>query len=196
MPVTGTYNTAEIVKGPIKMYVNVPLPADNAVLALTSGVPASGLVVGLTVGGAKVSFTYSETSEEADETTTPFNKIISAETLSLEAEIYQIEDMTRLAWLAPTGAYFINAGATEGLKFGGATTIPSGAKPSVLAVGPLTSDPTKYLAVQFFSAINTAGIAFDWTRKKSSSIPIKLEAQAVTTRTAGNQAGIIWKTLA
>lgn len=196
MAITGTYNTNEIVRGPLKMYVNVPLPADNAVLALTAGVPASGLVLGLTVGGAKINFTYTESAEEADEVATPFNKIISAETLSIEGEIYQIEEMTRLAWLAPNGGYFLNVGATEGLKFGGLTAIPSGAKPSVLAVGPLTSDPAKFLAVQIFSAINTAGLAFDWTRKKSSSIPIKLEAQAVTTRTAGNQSAIIWKTLA
>lgn len=196
MAVTGSFNTAEIVRGPLKIYLNAPLPADNAVLALTAGVPASGLLLGLTVGGAKVNFTYTESSEEADEVATPFNKIITAETLALEAEMFQIEDMTRMAWLSPNGAYFINAGATEGLKFGGATSIPSGAKPSVLAVGPLTSDPTKFLAVQLFSAINTAGLAFDWTRKKSSSIPVKLEAQAVTTRTAGNQSALIWKTLA
>ncbi len=196
MAITGSFNTAEIVRGPLTIYLNAPLPADNAVLSLTAGVPASGLKLGLTVGGAKINFTYSESSEEADEVATPFNKIISAESLSIEAEMYQIEDMTRLAWLTPNGTYFINAGATEGLKFGGITAIPSGAKPSVLAVGPLTSDPTKYLAVQLFSAINTSGLAFDWTRKKSSSIPVKLEAQAVTTRTAGNQSAIIWKTLA
>lgn len=196
MPITGTLNTAEIVRGPLAIYLNVPIPADGAFLALTAGVPASGLKLGLTVGGAKITFGYSEASEEADETAIPFNKIISAETITLEAEIYQIEEMTRLGWLSPTGTYILNAGATEGLKFGGTTGIPAGAKPSVLAVGPLTSDPTKFLAVQLFSAINTAGIGFSWTRKKSSSIGIKLEAQAVTTRTAGNQAGCLWKTLA
>lgn len=196
MAVTGSQTTSEIIRGPLAMYLNVPLPADGAVLALTAGVPASGLKLGLTVGGAKVTFGYSQTQEEADETTTPFNVIINAETITLEAEIYQIEEMTRLAWLAPNGTYFLNAGASEGLKYGGTTAIPSGAKPSVLAVGPLTSDPTKYLAVEIFSAINTAGLAWDWTRKKSSSIPIKLEGQAVTTRTAGNQTGVIWKTLA
>lgn len=196
MPVTGTYNTNELVKGPVKIYLDAPLAADGAVVALTAGVPSTGLVAGLTVGGPKVTIGYTESSEDADEVTAPFNKIISAESILVEFEMFQLEDMPRMAKLAPTGTYFLNAAVSEGIKFGGLATIPAAAKPNVLIVGPLTSDPTKFMAIQLFSAINTSGISWEWTKRQSSRTPIRLEGQSIPSRTPNNQVAIWWKTLA
>lgn len=195
MPVTGTRTVTEMLRGPVEGYFNVPLPADGAVLALAAGVPASGHKFGLSKAGAKVTFTYTESSEEADEDTTPINTIITADSITIEAELWQMSDFLRLAFLSPTGTYFLNAAVTEGLKYGGIAAIPTGAKPSVLLVVPTVADPTMYFCVQIFSSINKAGLAFDLTRKNSASTPIKMESQSVSTRSANNRAGVVWKQL-
>lgn len=195
MAVIGSFNTSEIVKGPLKIYLNAPLPSDNAYLTLTAGVPASGMLAGLTKSGAKVTIKSTQSGEEADELTAPFNQVINADELSIEWEGWQMEDMDRLAFLTPNGTRVTTSGVADGLQFGGILTIPSGAQPSVLAVGPLKSDPTKFLVVHLFKAINTNGLGWDWTKKNSSSVAVKMQGQSVTTRTAGNQIGNVFKTL-
>lgn len=196
MAITGTYDTQKWVKGPIKIYMNATLPADNLYPALTLGVPATGQVLGLTETGAKISGTFTESSEDADELSAPANKIISAEQMTVETTYKQIEDFTINQMMTPTGKSVVTAGVAEGIQFGGAPTIAAAAKPNVLCVGPLTSDPTKYMAFMLYSAINTSGIGFNWTKKASGGIPVKLEGQSIATRTAGNQVGAWWKTLA
>lgn len=196
MPVTGSRDITKILRGPTVAIVNGPVPADGAIVPLTAGLPASGVNLGLTEAGWKISATYTETSEEADETAVPFNKIVDVETLSAACSMFQVEDFALLKLMTPTGTYTLNAGVSEKITFGGAIAISATAKPSIMIIGPQTTTPSLYVYVIIYQAINTAGIEFDWTRKQSVRVPITLEAVAQASRTAGDQAGAIVKLLA
>jgi len=171
--------------------MNPTVPADGAVLTLTAGVPADGVKLGLTESGWKIGVTYTETSEEADETTVPFNKIVDVETMKAECSFFQAEDFGLLKLFTPTGT-FASAGSSEKITFGGAQVISSTAKPGLLLVA-LQTEAARYVYVQIYQAINTAGVEFEWTRKKSARVPVSMEALSVTTRTAGDQAGAFVK---
>lgn len=192
----------EILKGPCSVWINLAVPAAAGRLTLDAdGTPdatanPTAWNVGLTVGGAKYSFKYSETSEEADELTAPFNKIISADNCTIQFEMWQSDNVNKLLQaFAPSGTYATGVGYEE-IAFGGSLAIPAAAKPSVAIIGQRTSDPTKFFVVHLYSAINTAGLEGTFTKKNSMSIPITLEGQSVSTRAAGDQVGKIWHIIA
>jgi len=173
--------------------MNPSTPADGAVLTLTAGVPADGVILGLTEAGWKIGVTYTETSEEADETTVPFNKIVDVETMKAECSMFQAEDFGLLKLFTPTGT-FAAVAAHEKITFGGAAVISSTAKPGLLIVARQT-ESVRYVYVQIYQAINTAGVEFELTRKKSARVPVSMEALSQTARTAGDQAGAFVKFL-
>jgi hypothetical protein len=190
--VTGARDSTKTLIGPGWLYLNVPIPATGAAVALTvdvvTGVPtptAGGLLVGYTTDGNKFSSGFTLTTIEADESKAPLFQDPGVETITIEGALMQIVDPAVVDAMLPNAKY----DAALGLwSFGGATTFPLSKQPSVLLVA-LQRAPNegKYCYAMLYQAMNVEAFIFNVTRKTSAVSPYKFQALPIGSRPPSDQ---------
>ena len=192
-----SYNTAYIELGPGDIWLNVGLPAGGARIVLASdGTPDSVTNpsckhLGMTTEGAKLIYTPNITEFESDEQTAPVIVQNVGEGAKIEGTMIQVLDTALITYLL-AGATYATAAGYEQNTFGGKQTV---ATFTVAYIAPVYADITKFLVFNLYKAYNAAGWSADLSRKKMAGVPFSFTALSISTRTAGDQAGNLWKSI-
>lgn len=187
---TGSYDATKLVIGPGKLYIGCALPADGASIStiLTTGVPSDGHLVGYTKTGTTYHSGITQTGYEVDEVKSPIYFNITAETVSIDGTLVQLDDIEALKAMLP------NYGFTTPDTFhvGGLVSLPATSQPSVLIVGQNRAAPSKKVAAMVYQALNTAEFIMAITRANPSETNFTFTGQAIGTRTPPDQLGQVW----
>ena len=191
-----SYDATKIILGPGDLWVNVGVPSAGARLTLASdGTPDSvsspnAKHVGMTKEGCELTYKPSITDFSADELTSPFISRLMAEEVSIKGEMFQVFDWSLLQKMTVGGTYNTNT-AYEEMTIGGLSAV---ATVSIALIAPDINNPTtKFVVAQLYKTYNKAGWNFRITRKNPASLPFEFMGLSVTTRSAGDQVGNIWK---
>jgi hypothetical protein len=191
MALTGSYDPTKFVIGPGKLYLGVTPPADGASLStiLTPGPdPTTGHLVGYTKTGTTYHSKITQTGYEVDEVKSPVFINITAEDISIDGTLVQLDDIEALKAMLP------NYGFTTPDTFhvGGLVSLPTSSQPSVLVVGQNRANPSKRVAAMVYQALNTAEFIMAITRANPSETAFTFAGQAIGTRTPPDQLGQVW----
>jgi hypothetical protein len=193
MAVTGTYDPLKLVIGPGKLYINVPLPADNASISTVLagppiGTPTTGHLIGYTKTGTTVHNAMTLTPYEVDEVKSPIFQNITAEPASIQGTLVQLVDLEALKVLLPNATFV----TPDSFNIGGLVSLPTTAFPTVCVVGQDRQSPGKHIAAMLYSAMNTQEFIMAITRANPSETAFTFTGQAIGTRSPGNQLGGMW----
>lgn len=192
-----SYNTAHVELGPGDIWLNVAVPGAAARVTLhTDGTPESvanpsAKHLGMTTEGSKLIYTPNLTNFESDEQTAPIITQNIGEEMRIEGSSLQILDTALMTYLM-AGGTFGSAAGYEQNTLGGKQTV---ATYTVLFVAPIYADVTKFLVVNLYKAYNAAGWQADLSRKKVAAVPFNFFGLSISTRTAGDQLGNVWKSV-
>lgn len=192
-----SYNTALVELGPGDVWLNVATPAGGARVTIhTDGTPESvanpsAKHLGMTQEGSKLIYTPSVNNFESDEQTAPIISQIGGEELRLEGSSLQILDTALITYLM-AGATYATAAGYEQNTVGGKQTL---ATFSLLFVAPIFADTTKFLVLSIYKCYNAAGWQADLSRKKMAVVPYNFFGLSISSRTAGDQLGNLWKSI-
>lgn len=195
-----SYDATKIILGPGDLWVKVSVPSAGARMTMYSdGTPdatanTTAKHVGMTKEGCEVSYKPNVVDFEADELTSPFLSRIIAEDISIKGEMFQVFDWALLYAMTVGGTYNSNTSTTSGyeeLTLGGLSAISTF---SIALIAPDINAPTtKWVTIQLYKTYNKAGWIFRTTRKQPASLPFEFKGLSVTTRSATDQVGNIWK---
>lgn len=191
------YSTTTLEIGPGDIWLNVGVPGAGARITLASdGTPdsvsnPSCVHLGMTQEGSKCIYTPNLQVFESDELTAPILTQNVGEVLSIEGTMLQVLDTSILSYLVAGGTRTTGSGY-EQITIGGKQTV---ATFTIAVIAPVYADVTKFVVYNIYKGYNSAGFNFDISRKKMAAIPFKFEAQSISTRAAGDQAGSIWKSV-
>jgi len=198
MPGTAlNYTVAQIIRGPVNVFLDVASPAAGAELTIDSTdnihtpdatANPSAVALGLFTGGMEVRIGQTFEHAEADQLTSAYRSAISADEVVL----------------SPRGALQFGGGATRftntaKLLQGVTASTPTGKRKltggglttvtyrTVLAIWAQAEDPTKYEYILLYRAFNDAGLAFTLSRKTDASSDLAFRGFADSSRTAGDQ---------
>jgi hypothetical protein len=190
MPSTGAYDPTQFVIGPGKLYFGCAPPADTMSLStiITSGVPSDGHLVGYTKSGTTFHSGITQTGYEVDEVKSPVYFNITAETISIDGTLVQLDDIEALKAMLPNYSFT----TPDTFHVGGLVTLPTTSYPSVLVIGQNRKSPTKHVAAMVYSSLNTAEFIMAVTRANPSETNFTFTGQAIGTRSAGDQLGQLW----
>jgi hypothetical protein len=188
MPVTGSFNTAKMTKGPGTIYFDVGVPGAGLVVSLTAGVPANGKHMGYTPEGNTISVGFEQEEVNVDEATTAIETIVSAETLSIAGSAHQIADFQNVtSKILPQST--LGAGPPERLTFGGKTALST--IDCMIIVWASKADPTKFFYFTLYNPMNTDASSFQVTRTAYASLSYSFLGRAIGSRAAGDQIGAL-----
>jgi hypothetical protein len=190
MPTTGGYDATKLVIGPGSLYIGVALPAAGASIStiLTAGVPASGHLVGYTKTGTTSHSAITQSGYEVDEVKSPIYNNITAENMSIQGTLVQLDDIEALKAMLPNSTFV----TPDTFTIGGLVSLPTSAQPSVLVVGSNRATPGKKAACMIYQALNVQEFIMAVTRANPSETAFNFSAQAIGSRTAGDQLGQFW----
>ncbi|MFZ9311172.1 MAG: hypothetical protein ACO24O_06700 [Arenimonas sp.] len=199
---TKSYDATKILLGPGDLYLNVAVPSAGSRMTVdtTSSVHTpdatanpSAVHLGMTKGGTIVTYKPTVQDFESDEQTAPYSSRIISEEFTIEGEMLQGLNTTLLDKLTVGGTLATGSGYEE-IAIGGLSAV---ATYSVALIVPdITTPGTYFTVVQIYKAYNADGWKFGVTRKEPGSFAFKYSGLAVTTRTAGDQIGKVWKKVA
>lgn len=194
--------SSRIALGPGKFYGNLggttnsewALAAGVRLLLHTDGTPDStqnpyAVHLGMTEGGEEWSVKPTKTDFFADEFTNPIASRITAEEVTITGSLLQISDMPVQLIMNPTATQS-DVGGSVGMTFGGATSF---VYRSFAVIWPVEGDTTKFNVFHIYKGYNDAGMAAQVTTKKLGASPFAIRGYAITTRTAGDQVGRMFR---
>jgi hypothetical protein len=191
------YSTAEVIKGPVDIWLDVAAPAAGAEATIdtTSNVHTpdataspSAIHLGMTKGGLSVLMRPSTANSDSDEISAPYRSILSAEEIVL----------------SPKGSLQFSGGASRlalanKLLLGSTASTPSGKRKltggglstitfmTVLAIWASAEDASKYEYIMLYRSFNDAGLAFDLSRLTDASSDLAFRGFSDVSRAAGDQ---------
>jgi hypothetical protein len=200
MPGTAdNFDNTKILIGPGRIYADLAIPdhngrliVDPATLTPDAGQNPDAKHLGYTREGTEVSVRPEVTRFFADESAFPVLSRVQQEIVAISGEILQVADFDLLEILMPTSTRSTIPGI-DGIHFGGATTLNY---TSVAIIAPLEEDPTRVWVAHLYKAFNDQGLAARVTRTALAGSPFAFQGEAISTRPAGDQLGILFKTLA
>lgn len=200
--VTDNWQSTRIALGPGKFYgnlggtTNAPWDLGNGVRLLldADGTPNTtqnpfAVHLGMTEGGEEWSVKPTKTDFFADEFSVAIASRITAEEIVLSGSLLQITDMAVMALMNPT-ATRSDVGGTEGLTWGGATSL---IYRSFAVIWPVEGSTTLWNVFHIYKGYNDQGIAAQVTSKKLGASPFAIRGYTITTRTAGDQAARLYR---
>jgi hypothetical protein len=197
-----SYDSGKIILGPGDLWLNVAVPSAAARLTVdtTSNLHTpdatanpNAVHLGMTKGGTVVSYKPTTQSFEADEITSPYLARMLMDDLSIKGEMLQVFDFALLKQLTVGGTFATGTGYEE-IAVGGLSAVPTISV--ALIVPDLTTPGTYYTVVQVYKTFNSSGWDFNVTRKDPAAVNFEFKGLSITTRTAGDQVGKIWKKIA
>lgn len=199
MPGTNdNFNNQTVLIGPGKIYADLAVPGQGGRLILhTDGTPDQGQNpdarhLGYTREGAEATVRPEITRFFGDESPFPLVSRVQQEVVAISGEILQVADFNLLEILMPTSTRSTINGI-DGIHFGGSGILTH---TSVAIIAPLEEDPTRYWVAQLYHAFNDQGLAARVSRTSLAGSPFAFQGEAIGTRPAGDQIGVLWKQLA
>jgi hypothetical protein len=193
------YTVAEIIRGPVNIFLDVAAPAAGAEVTIDSTgnlhtpdatANPSATALGLFTGGMEVRIGQTFEHAEADQLTSPYRSAIASDEVVLSPKGV-------LPFAGTTGAnrYITTPKLLQGatastptgkrkITGGGLTTITYR---TVLAIWADPSDETDYEYILLYRAFNDAGLAFTLSRKTDAASDLAFRGFADASRTAGDQ---------
>ena len=200
MPGTAVnYTVAEIIRGPVNIFLDVAAPAAGAEVTIdsTNGLHTpdatanpSATALGLFTGGVEVRVGQSFEHAEADQLTSPYRSAIAADEVVISPK-----GVLQFAGTTGANRYTTTAKILQGstvstpvgkrkLTIGGLTAITYR---TVLAIWAQPEDSTKYEYILLYRSFNDTGLAFTLSRKTDASSDLAFRGFADSSRTAGDQ---------
>ena len=187
-----TFNPNKLEVGPGTAW-KVDVPAVGAKLLLaTDGTPDSTFNpkhLGHTEGGWVFKASASFDKYFVDEIADPVYQSRGDSSASLAATLMQGADVDLLVLLSPGQGTKTSGTGYEGVSGGSIPLVYY----SVALIYPTIADPTKFVVIQLYKCVNTAGIEKTIQRKGLSKTPVTFEGVAVTSRPATDQVFHNWQ---
>lgn len=190
------YAVADIIRGPVHIFLDVAAPAAGAEVTIdsTSNVHTpdatanpSAVGLGLFTGGMEVRIAQSFEHAEADQLTSPYRSAIASDEVVLSPKgVLQFGGgASRFAHTAKLlqGVTATTPSGKRALKGGGLTTVTYR---TVMAIWAQPEDATKYEYILLYRAFNDTGLAFTLSRKTDASSDLAFRGFADSSRTAGD----------
>lgn len=188
MPITGSFNTAKMTKGPGTIYFDVGVPGAGAVVTLTAGAPTNGIMLGYTPEGNTISVGQETEDVNVDEATAPIETIVTAENLGIAGSAHQIADLQNVAAkILPQGTYGTGTGI-EKITFGGKASLSTIA---CMIIVWQTKTAGKYMYFTLYDPVNTDASSFQVTRTAYAAMSYNFIGKSVGSRAAGDQIGAL-----
>jgi hypothetical protein len=191
------YTGADVPQGPAEVWIKASLPAANVPVALHTDGSLDGLTnatavfLGKLRDGARWSYKPSLFEGKSDESPSSFRRLIEEENFMISGEWMENQSAVKLAAMMVGATSVAVTGPPAGtlLTVGGLTIPPTF---SVVLVWTQPEAPTKFISVQIYKALNSAGIENDITKKKLGGSPFEFQAQSVDTRAVGDRLGAVF----
>lgn len=189
------FNNTTVLIGPGKIYADLAIPGHGGRLILhTDGTPDSAQNpdarhLGYTREGGEVTVRPEITRFFGDESPFPLVSRVQQEVVAISGEILQVADFNLLEILMPTSTRSTISGI-DGIHFGGSGVLNY---TSVAIISPLEEDPTLFWVAQLYRAFNDQGLAARVSRTSLAGSPFAFQGEAISTRPAGDQIGVMWK---
>jgi hypothetical protein len=192
---TKNYDTSTFVVDTYgELWAGLAVPAAGARLTLhTDGTPESvanpnAVHLGHTKDGIKVTITNALTKHYVDEQASPVKTTVETVDMMLEGTFNQILDEDVLKKLtAGFGSYSTASGYKQFTIGRKAITYDS-----VALIYPNPEDPTKFVVVHMYNAVNEGGLGYGVSRKTLAEMPFKFVAYALSSRAAADAVGNHW----
>src|ERR1017187_788219 len=192
------YAVSEIVQGPGDIWVIGTAPTDaNVRLTLASdGTPDATAHPGsIHLGAIQSAITATLKPKlskmSLDQYDAPFAAFVDALDVSIEATMAQTE-AAKLQRMLGVGTYATGTGY-KSVTFGGLLTVP---KLCVAVISPTRGNMNRYIVTVAYLAAATGGFSVSMGRAKASDYKAKFTALNDIARTAGQQIGVVYQTLA
>lgn len=192
-----TYDVAQIIKGPVDIWLNCAAPVADTEVTIDSTADVhtpdatanpSAIHLGLTVGGLNVLMRPNMAMSEADELTAPYRSLLQSEevVLSPKGSLQFSGGATRLIIASQLlqGTTISTPSGKKKIKGGGLSTVTFR---TVLAIWQTADVPSKYEYIFLYRSYNDAGLAFDLSRKLDASSDLAFRGFADTGRASGDQ---------
>lgn len=193
------FNNTTVLIGPGKIYADLAIPGhggrliiDAATLTPDAGQNPDARHLGYTREGGEVTVRPEVTRFFGDESPYPLISRVQQEVVAISGEILQVADFDLLEILMPTSTRTTINGI-DGIHFGGSGVLNY---TSVAIIAPLEEDPTRVWVAQLYRAFNDQGLAARVSRTSLAGSPFAFQGEAISTRPAGDQIGILFKQLA
>lgn len=189
------YDGTQLLMGPGTWWGSLAVPADDAVMTLTSGTPdgvenASAVHFGHTRSGIIFNCTPQFEEHKSDEFEAPIKVKNTGLDMSLEGEVLQVSDKDVVTPIVDGFGTYASAGTNDEFRFGTATFSTE----CVAYIYPQEADPAKYGVIMLYAAYNVSGISsLAISRAGLSGISVNWKATAVTTRSSDDTVGIWWE---
>jgi hypothetical protein len=188
----------KVLIGPGKAYADVVVPGhggrlivDPATLTPDSTQNPDAYHFGYTREGTEVSVRPEVTRFFGDESPFPILSRVQQEIVAISGEILQVADFDLLEILMPTATRSTISGI-DGIHFGGSGVLRY---TSIAVIAPLVEDSTRVWVAHLYKAFNDQGLAARVTRTALAGSPFAFQGEAISTRPAGDQLGVLFKTL-
>jgi hypothetical protein len=199
MPGTAdNFDGQKILIGPGKIYADLAVPGpsgrlivDPATLTPDATQNPDAKHLGYTREGTEVSVRPEVTRFFADESPFPILSRVQQEIVAISGEILQVTDFDVLEILMPTATRSTLPGI-DGIHFGGSGVLNY---TSVAIIAPLEEDSSRVWVAHLYHAFNDQGLAARVTRTALAGSPFAFQGEAISTRPAGDQLGVLFKTL-
>jgi hypothetical protein len=202
------YNVTEIVQGPGDLWA-IPIasaPTDVAVrLTLASdGTPdatthPSSVHLGAIMTAITTQVKPKITNIQTDQFEAPIDSYLAELEASIAAEMAQVESQ-KLQRVLGVGTYSTgtNSNPTSGTAFeqltwGGTWTVP---KICLACISPTRQNPNQYVVSVLYIGVSMSGFALALGRAKAAGYKLQMQGLSDTARTAGQQIGVLYQTLA
>ena len=192
------YAPSEIIQGPGDIWVIATPPTDTSVrITLASdGTPDATAHPGSIHLGAMSGATTTTVKPKlveitADQFDCPVDAYVSELDAKIEAAMAQME-ATKLQRVLGVGTYATGVGYKQ-VTFGGTMVVP---KVCVAVISPGRANPNQYVISVLYVAVATGGFALAMGRAKAADYKASFTGLCDPTRTAGQQIGVVYQTLA
>lgn len=185
------WDVNELHRGFGEVFVGLALPAVDSIpeIDFDTGTPdeianPDAFSIGYTNGGWDFTATPTFEEDRVDEEEDPVADFITTNEVTLAAEMRQVKNLERLAFLMPGGTHVPESGGIEKLTGGGKQTFSYF---TAMLIVPDQVDAGVYWSITLYRCLNRGGIAFGFGRTRSSAATLSLSGRAVSGRTAGDR---------
>lgn len=187
------HNYSKTQKGPCAIWAKLGIPAANARLAQTGGVPDVGsnpdrLLLGLTEKGATVNIKMTTEEEYFDEFYQPLGTDVTQREFTVTAELSEIYNIDVLETISKGMGTKITGAGYEGINIGAAAL----AYTSIAVISPLRADPTKFSIIHIYQAFAQIDMSIVHSKAERAKIPVTFVGYGIPSRAASDTHGSFW----
>lgn len=156
-----------------------------------------GYFAGATEGAITSTLTAKYQEMGADQVASPIDVVMTSDAYEIDVTIKQ-SNLANLINFFPSGSFStgtdanqpVGAQAYEQITFGGIVPVP---KLGVAVISPRRDATGKYVVSHLYQAYQAEAIKLPFQRGKETTYGVKFKGIADSTRSAGDQVGMVWR---